>query len=393
MMRRIKFERSWAARGALAATLVALVAVAAGCGSSSSGSGGGEDKPKEVTIGASLPLTGPGAVYGKGMREGLQAGVEAVNSGGGAGGSKLKVVYLDSKAEAAPAVANMRQLTESDDAVAVATAFSVPPLAQLPLAERSEVAILNGGGNDPSLLGHEWLFNDVVSVSQEEHALFEWLKANKGVKTLGLIVSTAFSEEGQQLIIEAAEEVLGKGNVTSTTMDEASTDATAPIEKALANNPDALFTSVSGAPLELTLKQLAERGVSIPVSTGSQIFSLPPSTFSGSIGSQLVVSRQEFKPSSEFLKAVGGSKSELPSLYVGTYYTLGLMLGKAVENLNEAGEPVNGANVHAQLEELGEVEGCCGQAGFTEDHGSTAGVEIVTFPNGQEKVVETVAAK
>ncbi len=325
------------------------------------------------------------------MREGLQAALDAVNAEGGAGGTRLATVVLDSRAAAGPSVSGMRQLTSSDDAVAVVTAFTVPPLAQLPLAERGKVPLLNGGGNDPALAGHDWLFNDVLSVAQEERAVLDWVKQSRGVRRLGLIATTAYTEDGRKTLADVAEETLGTAP-TVVTMDETATDATSVIEKLLAEKPDAIFVSVSGTAADLVFKQLAQRGVDIPILTGSQIFAGSPA-LRGLLAAQFVAARQEYKPSAAFIRAMGASASRPPSLYAGTYYTLGLMLAAAVESLNRAGKAIDGENVQAALNDLGEIEGCCGPAGFNADHASTSSAEVVTFSaDGEPTVVETVPA-
>ena len=357
-----------------------------------SAAGSGAAVPESVTLGASLPLTGPGAPYGEAMKAGLDAAIANINAAGGAGGTQLNVEYLDSKAEAGLAVSTMRQLVSSDGAVAVISAFTVPPLASLPVAEETKTPVLNGGGNDPSLAGHDWLFNNILSVSQEMSAALTYAKDSLGVKTLGIFETTAYTAEGLAQLEAAATKVLGTPP-TTVAVDEAATDVNAQVDELLSTNPDAVFISVSGTALDLVAKALAARGSEIPILTGSQIFAGSESV-KGPLATKIVAARQEYKPTEEFLAAFPESTIESPpSIYSGTYYSLGYMLSAAVANLNSTGQPITGENVQKQLNDLGKVDGCCGPVGFTLDHASDSPAEVVTFSEtGVPTVVATIAA-
>jgi ABC-type branched-subunit amino acid transport system substrate-binding protein len=375
------------ARCRLLATVVAAGLAATGlaaCGSSSTAADAGV-KPGSVTIGLTLPLTGTGARYGEDMRDGFLAGVKDINANGGADGTQIKTVVLDSQAQASPAVSAMRQAVTSDGAVAIVTAFTAPPLAELPQAERYKVPLLNGGGNDPSLGGHDWLFNDVLSVADEFRAALTWAKENKGVKSVGIIQTTANTDEGKADIANVAKEVLGADPV-QVTIDDAATDVTGPVDTVLNAKPDAIFINVAGTAQDLVFKMLQARGVNATLLMGSQIFAGPAPT--GDVATHMVAARQEYKPSAAFSQAMGGN----PTLYAGTYYSLAQIVSAAISKLNEEGKPVTGDALRQEFDGMDGIDGCCGPTGFNSNHGSTSKAEIVTFDaSGKPTTVDTVA--
>src|SRR4051794_4150728 len=48
---------------------------------------------EDITVGAILPLTGPGAVVGLAEQRGIEFAVDEINKNGGIAGKNLKVVY------------------------------------------------------------------------------------------------------------------------------------------------------------------------------------------------------------------------------------------------------------------------------------------------------------
>src|SRR5258705_8122337 len=148
--------------------VLALAVAGAGCGSKDSNAGANGDQV--ITIGATLPMTGGGAAYGTSMSNGLQSAINVLNKGKTIPGVTFQLKVTDDQAQPGLAISQMIQLVNADKAVAVVSAFTTPPLAQLKPAEQYKVAVLNGGGNDPSLLGHDWLFNNILSSTQEAKA-------------------------------------------------------------------------------------------------------------------------------------------------------------------------------------------------------------------------------
>lgn len=65
---------------------------------------------KEIKIGAILPLTGDAALYGKSIKKGIDLAVDQINSKGGIKGSKVSVIFEDSKAVPADGVAAFQNL-------------------------------------------------------------------------------------------------------------------------------------------------------------------------------------------------------------------------------------------------------------------------------------------
>lgn len=69
--------------------------------------------PNRISIGMSVPLTGPLANYGTQLRRGLALGLEQVNAGGGIAGREIELVVKDDAGRPEQAVANTQAMLDA----------------------------------------------------------------------------------------------------------------------------------------------------------------------------------------------------------------------------------------------------------------------------------------
>jgi branched-chain amino acid transport system substrate-binding protein len=74
--------------------------------------------PTQITLGATIPITGPAAAYGS-VGRGADAYFKYVNSKGGVFGRKIDYKYLDDEFDVAKTITLTRQLVEQDDVLAI----------------------------------------------------------------------------------------------------------------------------------------------------------------------------------------------------------------------------------------------------------------------------------
>jgi len=152
-------DRTFLLRGVAMASVAALIAT--GCATSgsktSSASGGGSSNggaaagcdPKEhspgvtrseISLGATMPLSGSGAAGGVGVREGQQAYYNMVNKQSGIQGHKIKLTVLDDQYSPAVAQTQMRQLIQQDQVLAISGGEGTPNfLGVVPYLDRQKV--------------------------------------------------------------------------------------------------------------------------------------------------------------------------------------------------------------------------------------------------------------
>ncbi len=96
-----------------------------------------------LEIGASLPLSGPNAVYGKELYQAIELAREEINLKGGINGKKLLIIYEDDAANPAKGTEVMQKLaTVNKVPVVLGSWASGVVLAEAPIAEENKVVVM-----------------------------------------------------------------------------------------------------------------------------------------------------------------------------------------------------------------------------------------------------------
>ena len=146
-------DRTYVLRGAVMASVAALLAT--GCstsgskttsaaGGAASGCNAKEKTPgvtsSEISLGATMPLSGSGAAGGIGVRDGQQAYYNMINKQGGVKGHKIKLTALDDQYSPAVAQQQMRQLIQQKKVFAISGGEGTPNfLGVVPYLNRAKV--------------------------------------------------------------------------------------------------------------------------------------------------------------------------------------------------------------------------------------------------------------
>jgi branched-chain amino acid transport system substrate-binding protein len=394
---------------AVFAALVAVVALAA-CGSSSkssgsssagsgsSGSGGsstssssggssGKTKvPSSFTIGATLPLTGPGAAYGDYMRDGLMMAANQINASGGIDGAKVTVDALDDQAQAGLAVSDTRQLL-SKHPVAIASAYSAPPLAQRPIAAQQGVPVFNGGSFDPVFLNLPYLWNDLLMSNQTDTQEFKYAKEKLGVKKPAILFETDASSYALKVMPQIVQQVFGTKPAVAT-VDQTATNVTSEIQKLLATKPDMLYLYMDGNIASLTFKELAQLNVKIPIFGDESTWQVPEALTSPSL--QIYGPLEVVNSTPSFLKVYDADptykKVQPPNVYVSRYYSIGMTVAQALKTAISKGEPATGVGVNDVLKSGATVTGAGGPLTYNAAGGIGGNMEVIHIENGKPAV-------
>jgi branched-chain amino acid transport system substrate-binding protein len=223
----------------LAATLLAAAAAAA---------------QADVTIGVSIPLTGPTSALGIPTKNGIALWPQTI------AGEKLNVILLDDATDPTIGVKNARRVI-TEDKVDVIVGSAATPIA----AAMSDVA---AEGKTPQLMlspvnlppgKGEWSFRmpqstAVMAIPIVEH----WKK--QGVKTYGFLgYSDAYGEAWLTDIKPLAEKA-GIKLVDTERFARSDTSVTGQALKLVSANPDAILVVASGSGAAMPHKGLVERG-------------------------------------------------------------------------------------------------------------------------------------
>jgi branched-chain amino acid transport system substrate-binding protein len=180
----------------------------------------------EVVLGQSAPLSGPAADLGNQFRAGAMAAFKDINSNGGAGGRKIRLITKDDGYEPARTSANTTQLIESDRVFSLFGYIGTPTSkAALPIFSKAGVPFFAPFTGAESLRNP---FNPLIwhvraSYYEEAESLVAQMLAS-GIQQIAVFYQNdAFGQEGLEGVRRALER-RGLSPKATATVERNSTD-------------------------------------------------------------------------------------------------------------------------------------------------------------------------
>lgn len=351
-----------------------------------------DSAPERVMIGATLPMSGSGAPYGAVFAGSLEYAVDQINAAGGvAGQTELDLKVLDDKALAGPAVQNMRQLVDGDDAIAVVSGYNDPPLALATVGQQQGVPIFNGGGNGVELAGNPFLWNNVASVSQEAKRIYQYLADNQDYKKVAILAATNYTQEDIEGVETEAKAIFGDDNVLLVTYDPEVPDVRSQLQQISEFGPDGVHLLNSGTLTQTAAKNMSELGVDYKVIGTSGHFYEPGILKEPSMEGAYA-SAMEFEPDEKFAKEIEKKTGVPANAFQDNYASIVNVIAQSIEQLIDEGYCVNGEAINQVVLERSEAgegfEGYAGEVTYTPEGGSARKLKILTVKDGEIQDVE-----
>lgn len=140
---------------------------------------------EEIKIGMSTALSGPASALGNGVKAGVEAYFNKINSQGGINGHTLKLVAMDDGYEPSKAAPNMRNLIEKEKVVAVIGNVGTPTaMVAVPIANELKTPLFGaftGAGVLRKNPPEKYIINYRASYAQETAAMIDGLLSS-GIK-------------------------------------------------------------------------------------------------------------------------------------------------------------------------------------------------------------------
>src|SRR5262245_7812175 len=178
-MSHVSIRRGWLAVALAGAVSLGLAA----CGN---GSGGSSDSGDELTIGASLPLTGDFSEPGSAAKQGYEVWQALTNDNGGLLGKQVKLSIKDDASNQNTVVTDYNALISQDNVDLLLGTFS--SLLNLPassVAEKNRMLYVEPAGGSPDMFnrGYKYLFFAQQATADKQGLLFaDWVKSVPGAQ-------------------------------------------------------------------------------------------------------------------------------------------------------------------------------------------------------------------
>jgi branched-chain amino acid transport system substrate-binding protein len=208
----------------------------------------------DITIGVSLPLTGPASGLGIPTKNGISLWPDTI------GGEKVKLIVLDDASDTTQSAKNGQRLVKDDkvDVIVGSTSTSASIALAGVAADSHTVQISTSPVELPEGKG-AWTFRVAHSTPLMASAVIEHMKKH-GVKTYAYLgYSDAYGETWFKSLTDLAGKA-GLKSVATERFARADTSVTAQALKIVAAKPDAILIGASGSGAAMPHKALVERG-------------------------------------------------------------------------------------------------------------------------------------
>jgi branched-chain amino acid transport system substrate-binding protein len=251
----------------LAAASLAVTGLTAACGGSG-GSGGGST----LKIGFIESLTGNYAPLGGEAKKTVELAVDQINTAGGIGGRKLKLITLDDKTAPDQGVLHFNKLKAEKVTAIIGSTFSNVGLAVEPLAERERIPYISLSPADAQVDPiRKYTFVVPAISSTYAQAMLGYFKTHEITKVaVAYDTKSAYAKAG----FAGMQKYAGQNGVQivkAETYETTATDFSPLFTHVRDSGAQALVAWASGAPGVTLAKQYPSSGLKLPLyMTGSQ---------------------------------------------------------------------------------------------------------------------------
>lgn len=208
----------------------------------------------EITIGVSLPLTGPASGLGIPTKNGIALWPDTI------GGEKVKLIILDDASDTTQSSKNGRRfITEEKVDVIIGSTATPASIALSEVAAEGQTVQISTSPVDLPEGKGTWTFRVAQSTALMAGAVVDHMKKS-GIKTYAYLgYSDAYGEVWLRDFTSAAKQA-GLQSVATERFARADTSVTAQALKIMTAKPDAILLGASGSGAAMPHKAVIERG-------------------------------------------------------------------------------------------------------------------------------------
>ncbi len=204
--------------------------------------GCGKREEERIKIGAILPLTGEGAIYGERTKRGMDLALEEINREGGIGGKKLEIIYEDDRLEPKDGVNAIQKLATVDKVpIVIGPVSSGVVLAVAPIANRTKTVVLSTYASNYKITeAGDYIFR--IYPSDAFQGVLDAKLAHKmGFRKAAILYVNSDYGVGLRNVFSRTFQELGGRIVAEEAFEAGKTDFRAQLAKIKAARPDVVF--------------------------------------------------------------------------------------------------------------------------------------------------------
>lgn len=342
--------------------------------------GGAMAQDEPVKLGVMLPLSGPAALAGTSILEGIQFAADENNANGGVLGRQVKLFIEDDEGSATKGVTAVRKLIEQDGVAAInGTYVSGVALAATKVAREFNVPMISAGSTSSDVTdfneaGDPWFFRAFPGSREQARQSAEDMVVKLDAKKVAVLHEN--SVYGKSLSDSLASNISDVGGeiILTESYNPDERDFYSVLTSVRASQPDAIYIAGlmdAGAQI---IKQSAELGVDSQIMGSGSMMSDKLIELAGPASEGFAVSSM-FEPSTPnefgaaFTERFRAKFDKEPDVYSALGYDSMNVLIEAVRRAGEA----DGAAIQAELNAMDDmplVQGPAGTVANFDEQGS-----------------------
>lgn len=288
-------------------------------------------KNETYKIGALLPMTGSGALYGQYALEGMQIAVDEINKGGGINGINIEIVSEDNQSGANTGVSAFQSLIQKNIPV-VLTEFSPVVVACAPIANQTKTVLLNCGAQSPKIRdGGPFVFSLIIDANIEAENMAKFLVDSLKILECATYVINTETGINTEKVFSKEFERLGGTILTKEVHEQGATDFRSALLKIKRSRAKAVYLISLVKESAQILKQSFENGLivqwlSYDSFQGPDIVNIGKQGAEGAIYTYPLFDTKT-EQAQNFIKEYQKKYSRIPEVFASTFYD-GVMLVK-----------------------------------------------------------------
>ena len=323
-----------------------------------------------ITIGSTLDLTGPNAVYGDQVREGINLAVSEINNAGGINGKPIEILFQDSKSNPSDAVTNANRFISINGVeVIIGEISSNATIALVSVAEENDIFLFAPASSSPDLANiSENFARNWPSGNAEAGSAAEFAFNHQNHQTAMILYVNSYYGQGLNRTFRSVFGAAGGEVISSESFEVDETNFRQIFSRVRSQQPDVVY--LAGNPREMgrAIRQMRELGIETPVISNTGFLQSDCLSIAGSAAEGVIIPTPSYDPSaaeegriSTFYENFKKEYDKEPSLIHANSYDAIYLIADAIKEVG-----YNGVSIAEYLRNKKEFDGAAGLVSFTD---------------------------
>jgi branched-chain amino acid transport system substrate-binding protein len=341
-----------------------------------------------VKVGAVLPLSGVQAIYGQGIREGLDLAADGVNATN-TFSTRVEIAYEDTQSDVTRAVSAVHKLAADPEIKLIITALSPVSLAAAPIAQTNKVTLFTMASiATPLNTAGEYVFKNDDTATKMGAGLADAVAA-RAVPSIGILYGH-YNDAVVEFKDAFISTVRGKNiSVTGTEgFNQDTTDFKTQLQKLIAAKPAALAILGLQRDCTIAIKQLRELRYEGAV-FGYTCFDDSATLAAAGADAEGVVLVSYNPPFTEqFIRLTKAKFGHEPLRWSAEAFDGLKLIAAAAAKAYDGKTPITREALRTTLAEVREFGGIAGRVSFDKDGNASRQVYIKAIKNGKAEIAK-----